>query len=375
VSNLQTDVTALEVKTTDITWASLSRTTFSGRVNIGSTPAGVNLYTTVPSEFGSGLTSSGVISSSGAITTTSTMSSTSGTSSFEALNVNTSLEVIQDAFIGNTLLVGRTVSSEKKIVLYDNNTDNDYDYTGMWTLQSLGKNYFNYEIDGTGGAFRWHYGNGLGNSRKKILDINDSQFYSYNATFSILNSQIGGQSQNITFTDDASGTFYMNWKTDPDVTASQDADARIVVDAGADGVEDDGTMSFISGEHSMLATTRGIEITANNALELKSTTGYVSLTTAANFYNISTDDDYYIYHQNPTGTVFFEIEVVSTIGYVNYYSAICQLKFTSDVGVVLGLITAPSTINGSAITINDNGATTMNSASMDISSLSLPRYH
>jgi hypothetical protein len=177
VFNLQGDVTALEVKTTDQSWGSLSGTTFSSKVNVG----GVTLNLSTASTFNNG------ISASAPITTTSTMSSTSGTSSFNALNVNTTIEVIGDAIIGNTLYVGRTVNTEKKIVLYDGGTDNDYDYTGMWASQAIGKNYFNYEIDGTGGAFRWHYGNGLGNARKKILDINDSEFYSYNATFSFLN--------------------------------------------------------------------------------------------------------------------------------------------------------------------------------------------
>ncbi len=262
MNDAQSQITSLEVKTTDQSWASISKTTFSTRVNIGSTSAGVELYTTSASTFGSG------ISASAPITTTSTMSSTSGTSSFNALNVNTTIEVIGDAIIGNTLYVGRTVNAEKKVVLYDGGTDNDYDYTGMWTSQTIGKNYFNYEIDGTGGAFRWHYGNGLGNARKKILDINDAEFYSYNATFSFLNSQIGGQTQNVTFTDNAFGTFYMNWKTDPDNTASQNRDAAIVVDAGADGVEDDGTMTFVAGAHDMTATTRGISITGNTLVQI-----------------------------------------------------------------------------------------------------------
>lgn len=276
VFNLQGDVTALEVKTTDQSWGSLTGTTFSSKVNVG----GVTLNLATASTFDDG------ISASAPITTTSTMSSTTGTSSFNALNVNTTIEVIQDAIIGNTIYVGRTVNSEKKVVLYDNNTDNDYDYTGMWTSQSIGKNYFNYEIDGTGGAFRWHYGNGLGNARKKILDIDDANFYSYNATFSFLNSQIGGQTQNITFTDNAFGTFYMNWKTDPDNTASQNRDAAIVVDAGADGVEDDGTMTFIAGAYDMTATTRDIQLNSTlgdinlNATDIgiTSTTGGVTIT-------------------------------------------------------------------------------------------------
>lgn len=268
VVGLDDRVQALEVKTVDQSWGSLSGTTFSSKVNVG----GVTLNLTTPSTFNYG------ISSSATISTTGTMSSTSGTSSFNALNVNTSLEVSQDAIIGNTIYVGRTINSEKKVVLYDGGTDNDYDYIGMWTSQSIGKNYFNYEIDGTGGAFRWYYGNGLGNARKKVLDIDNLNFYSYNGTFSFLNSQIGGQTQNITFTDNAFGTFYMNWKTDPDNTASQNRDAAIVVDAGADGVEDDGTMTFVAGAHDIVANSRQVNITGNTAVAI-SAVGPVSLTT------------------------------------------------------------------------------------------------
>ena len=55
-----TDITALQVKTTDQSWASLTRTTFANRLNVGSTSAGVELYATAPSVFGSGLNTSSV---------------------------------------------------------------------------------------------------------------------------------------------------------------------------------------------------------------------------------------------------------------------------------------------------------------------------
>lgn len=55
VSTLQGQVTTLQVKTTDQSWGSLTGTTFSGRVNVGSTSAGVVLNTSTASEFGSGI--------------------------------------------------------------------------------------------------------------------------------------------------------------------------------------------------------------------------------------------------------------------------------------------------------------------------------
>lgn len=299
IIGLDDRVQALEVKTTDQSWGSLSGTSFSSKVNVG----GVTLNQSSASTFNNG------ISASAPITTTSTMSSTSGTSSFNALNVGTSLEVTTDAFVGETVYVGRNTAAGKKIVLYDANTDNDYDYLGMWTSQSIGKNYLNYEIDGTGGAFRWHYGNGLGNARKKILEVDNLNFYSYNGTFSFLNSQIGGQTQNITFTDNAFGTFYMNWKTDPDNTASQNRDAAIVVDAGADGVEDDGTMTFVSGAHDIIANSRQVNITGNTAVAINAV-GPITLTT-------STDT---LYLSSTTGGINIEadgsVEVKSTNNFI-----------------------------------------------------------
>jgi hypothetical protein len=54
VNALENDVTALQVKTTDQSWASLTRTTFSGRVNVGG-GSGVVLNTGSASEFNSGI--------------------------------------------------------------------------------------------------------------------------------------------------------------------------------------------------------------------------------------------------------------------------------------------------------------------------------
>jgi len=351
VNDLQNDVTALQVKTTDQSWGSLSGTTFSSKVNVG----GVTLNLSSASTFNNG------ISASAPITTTSTMSSTSGTSSFNALNVNTLLEVGQDAIIGNTIYVGRTVNAEKKVVLYDNNTDNDYDYTGMWASQFVGKNYFNYEIDGTGGAFRWHYGNGLGNARKKILDINDAEFYSYNATFSFLNSQIGGQTQNITFTDNAFGTFYMNWKTDPDNTASQNRDAAIVVDAGADGVEDDGTMTFVAGAHDMTATTRGISITGNTLVQINAgASGFDVNSTGA----VTVDSNGGMTFTETTGTMYFNKTGAS--GGINFQSANFVSIDAADEFFLVGGGVAQMTSTGSTVTLTANQKIELNATNGNV---------
>ena len=351
VNDLQSDVSALQVKTADQSWGSLTGTTFSSKVNVG----GVTLNISSASTFDNG------ISASAPITTTSTMSSTSGTSSFNALNVNTTIEVIGDAIIGNTLYVGRTVNAEKKVVLYDGGTDNDYDYTGMWTSQTIGKNYFNYEIDGTGGAFRWHYGNGLGNARKKILDINDAEFYSYNATFSFLNSQIGGQTQNVTFTDNAFGTLYMNWKTDPDNTASQNRDAAIVVDAGADGEEDDGTMTFVAGAHDMTATTRGISITGNTLVQINAgASGFDVNSTGA----VTVDSIGGMTFTETSGTMFFNKTGAS--GGINFQSANFVSIDAADEFFLTGGGVAEMTSTGSSVTLTANQKIELNATNGNV---------
>ena len=54
-----------------------------------------------------------------------------------------------------------TLASQKKLVLYDNNVGNDYDYLGLWTNSS---NAFNFE-GMSGGTYNWYFGNGLGTAR------------------------------------------------------------------------------------------------------------------------------------------------------------------------------------------------------------------
>jgi len=54
---VESDITALQVKTTNQSWASLTGTTFAGRLNVGTTSAGVTLNQSTVSTFGSGVNS------------------------------------------------------------------------------------------------------------------------------------------------------------------------------------------------------------------------------------------------------------------------------------------------------------------------------
>ena len=55
VNVAEVDIVALQNRTSDMTWVSLSKTTFSAKVNVGSTASGITLNTNSISDFGSGI--------------------------------------------------------------------------------------------------------------------------------------------------------------------------------------------------------------------------------------------------------------------------------------------------------------------------------
>jgi len=90
---VESDITALQVKTTNQSWASLTGTTFSGRLNIGTTGAGIVLNTASTSTFGSALTvgtGSGVTLNTA---TASTFGSGVNSTRLEALAATSALQV------------------------------------------------------------------------------------------------------------------------------------------------------------------------------------------------------------------------------------------------------------------------------------------
>ena len=200
MNTVQANIIALQDKTTTQSFSALSGTTFSGRVNIGSTIAGVELNQTVASIFGSGITSSGLIS------TTNVFTSTGGTSQMDSLLVNNNFEVANDATItaGEMYITRTLLASQKKLVLYDNNTGNDYDYLGFWTDDgATSRKFLNAEIDGNANsAFQWYYGNGLGNARTLMKSVNQTLETSYIPTSKFLKS--AGFTQEIALVKDAS---------------------------------------------------------------------------------------------------------------------------------------------------------------------------
>jgi hypothetical protein len=267
---LQTDVTALQVKTQDITWGALTGTTFSRRVQIDNTGAAPGTYAVFlgssnASEFLYGLSASDTIS------TTSIFTSTTGTSQMSSLLVNDNFEVTNDATItaGGMYITRNLLAAQKKLILYDNNTGNDYDYLGFWTNDGLtDRKFLNCEIDGNAdSAFQWFYGNGLGSSRTLMKSMNQSLETSFFPVSKFLKS--AGSSQEINFSKDATNVII---NMIGDATSSVNFDGQIIQEEG-NGIDDNrGVMTIQSGGLAINALNTGINIQATSSALIQSGT-------------------------------------------------------------------------------------------------------
>jgi hypothetical protein len=152
IYDLQTNVGELQVKTTDLRWGTLSGTSFVRTVHVNNT--------------GDAIGSDAV-----------ELPSSSPASFLYGIN---NLKVTNSLTVDDYLYISRANRNAKKIVIYDNNSGDDYDFTGIWTAYSGVSNYFNFEIDGKeGSAFRYYYGNDLGSSRtlaKQLTATNETTY-------------------------------------------------------------------------------------------------------------------------------------------------------------------------------------------------------
>jgi hypothetical protein len=254
-------ITLLEVKTTDQSWGSLTGTTFSGRVNVGITADGVVLNTSAICTFGSGISSSAAITSS------------AGTSQFSSLLINTTAEITNDLTItnGEIYVTRNTLTSTKKMVLYDNTTGNDYDYLGFWTDSGpASKKFLNAEIDGVAGsAFQWYAGDGAGTSRtllKQLTSVEETGF-----TPSVKFLKTTGFSQEINLLKDApNNTVKINMLGD---TGGLNAFDGQIIQAEGNGVDDNrGTMTIQSGGLAINALSAGLNVQATTSTLIQSGT-------------------------------------------------------------------------------------------------------
>ena len=96
---------------------------------------------------------------------------TTGTGTF--YNVNTTLEINAgtDLNVSGIAYLNRTSASAKKLVLYDNNTGNDYQYLGMSVSNDGFNQFLNYNVNTSASEHRFLYGNSS-TTAKQILSLN-----------------------------------------------------------------------------------------------------------------------------------------------------------------------------------------------------------
>lgn len=272
ITALEGDVTDLQVKTQDQSWGLLTGTTFSRRVNITNTGLAVGdpaiyLASSEAATFLYGLSATGAISSA------STLTSTAGTSQMSSLLVNNNLELTNDAFItAGELYITRTLlGPQKKLVLYDNSTGNDYDYLGFWTDSGLtNRKFLNAEIDGNAdSAFRWYYGDGLGLSRTLMKSLNKTIEDTYVETSNFCRA--AGSTQEIQLTRiSANNQVLINMLGD--TAGINDYDGQIIQEQG-NGVDNNkGVMTIQSGAVAINALLTGISIQATSSAIFQSGT-------------------------------------------------------------------------------------------------------
>jgi hypothetical protein len=274
VVNHDARIVTLEVKTLDMSWGSLTGTTFSRDVhvtNIGVSPGtdAVYLGSSTISTFLYGLSSSQPIYS------------TNGTSQFSALLVNNGLEVTQDVYIGDTLYIDRNTQAGKKVVLYDNSTGSDYDYQGLWT----GVSTFNFE-NTSGSYYNWYFGNGLNTARSLAKELSLTSEATYTASSTFLKS-VGASQEIKLIRDTPSNRVRIDMIGDTATVASYDG--QIIQEEG-NGVDDNrGTMTIQSGGLILNALGAGIQTSSTSSTTFQATTT-MNITSGTDMTLTSQDD-------------------------------------------------------------------------------------
>ena len=343
-------ITALEVVTEDQSWGALSGTTFSRQVHITNTGASVGsdavfLSSDDDSTFLYGLSASAPIISS------------AGTSQFSSLLVNTVAEITNDLTItnGELYVTRNTLTSTKKIVLYDNTTGNDYDYLGFWTDSgTASKKFLNAEIDGVAGsAFQWYYGNGLGSARTLTKYLSSSEEIGYTPSAKFLKSS--GASQEINLIRDTPNS-KVRIDMMGDTNGVNQYDGQIIQEQG-NGIDDNrGTMTIQSGGLIMNALTTTIDLsgttnintTGTSATSIGNTTGALALTGSTNtvlgITNINTTGTLATSIGNTTGTLALTGSTNTVLGTTN-------INTTGTLGTSIGNTTGALALTGSTNTV------------------------
>lgn len=253
-------------------------------------PSAIVLKNDSQSVFRYGITSSDLIS------TTNRFISTSGQSYFNSVTVNTDLDIGTSLAVGTTctigdsVFIGRADNSQKKIVLYDGNSGNDYDYTGIFVSNSTGANNFNCEIDGNpDSSFGWYAGDGFGLTRTLLKTISSTTEISY--TDEAIFLEKNGFSQNIRMVRDIPNN-NVQLTMMGDSAGLGDYDGRIIQQAGNGLTDGTGIMSFESGtinivsslNNTLISSAAQVNINADDEININATSilGKIKLSTDTN---------------------------------------------------------------------------------------------
>lgn len=214
-------------------------------------PPAVALYQNAAASFNYGITSADLIS------TTDRFQSTSGQSTFNSVLINNDLEVTTTSQLLDTVFFGRTQDTQKKIVLYDNNTGNNYDFQGIFTTPN------NYNFSNTNpSSYNWYFGNGLGTARSLAKTLTLSADTNYQATSTFLKST--GFSQQIQLIRDTPNN-KVRIDMIGDTSSAAQYDGQIIQDQG-NGVDDNtGTMTIQSGGLILNSLSAGIQTSSTSS--------------------------------------------------------------------------------------------------------------
>ena len=215
-------------------------------------PPAVALYQNAAASFNYGITSADLIS------TTDRFQSTSGQSTFSSVLANANLEVALESTLIGTVYNGRTQDTQKKIVLYDNNTGNNFDFQGIFTTPSN----YNFSNSSPTTAYNWYFGNGLGTARSLAKTLTLTSETTYTPTTTFLKS--AGFSQQIQLIRDTPNN-KVRIDMIGDTASVVDYDGQIIQEQG-NGVDDNtGTMTIQSGGLAINALSAGIQTSSTTS--------------------------------------------------------------------------------------------------------------
>jgi hypothetical protein len=305
IGALQDAVGTLQTKTQDMSWGTLTGTTFSRTVHVNNTGGGIG---------GDAVT----------------LSSNSAADFLYGIN---NLKVTNSLSIDDYLYVSRNNRNAKKIVLYDGNSGDDYDYTGMWVNSSGTANKFNFEIDNDAGSnFGWYAGNGFGSGRSLLKEISSTREFSTVGEAVFLRQN--AFTQNIRLVRDVSNSI-VQMTMMGDKAGLGDYDGRIIQQAGTGLTDGTGTMIIESG------TVNINSLVANTTITSAADTAI----TSAGQVNINANDE-------------INIEATSVLGKIKLSTDINDIELLSAGGITAssgGLISITnSKLIDNAITITTN---------------------